>query len=151
MRAVWRGRAVETGLAHTREWNYPPSEENSSSKDYHLGNLRIYFCNLFLLVGEGEILEILYLLKVQVYSIKRSKATEMLNLMRRKWCLKSGLAFSSGYILAGFTFLSSILVKLSLAVVLPLSHSASFDQHSKGWASVEMPLQNKIFVDIINF
>lgn len=70
----------------------------------------ISICNLFLLEDEGKILEMLYLLKMQVYSIKRSKAAEMLNLIRRKWYLKSGLALLSGCACAGFTFLSSGLV-----------------------------------------
>lgn len=41
-------------------------------------------------------------------------------------------------------------MKLSLALVLPLSHNASLDQHSKGWASVGMPLQNKVFIEKVD-
>lgn len=84
------------------------------------------------------------------YILLRSKAAEMLNLMRRKRCVNSGLALPSGCTLAGFTFLSSVLVKLSLALVLPLSHNASLDQYSKGWACVGMPFQNKIFIEIVD-
>lgn len=150
VRAVWMRRAVETGLAYTREWNYyPSSEENISCKDYHLENLWISFCNLFLLESAGKILETLYLQKMQVYNIKRSKAAEMLNLMRRKWFLKSGLALPTGCTFAGLTS-NSVLVKLSLALALPLSHNTSLDQHSKDWASVRMPLQNKIFIGIVS-
>lgn len=40
-----------------------------------LGNLR-NFCNEFLPEREGKVLEILHLLKMQMYIIKRSKAAE---------------------------------------------------------------------------
>lgn len=144
------GRAVETALAYTREWNYYPfSEKNSSCKDCNLGNSGIFFVIYFFWRVRGKFLTWFIYWRCK-YILLRSKAAEMLNLMRRKRCVNSGLALPSGCTLAGFTFLSSVLVKLSLALVLPLSHNASLDQYSKGWACVGMPFQNKIFIEIVD-
>lgn len=40
--------------------------------------------------------------------------------------------------------------KVKFSLVLPVSHNASFGQHSKDWASVGMAPQNEMFIGIVN-
>lgn len=108
-----------------------------------LGNLG-NFCNEFILEGEGKILEILHLLMMQMSMIKRPKAAEIFNLIRKKAMFRIGLGIARRMYLSELHLPRSVLVKLNLALVLPSSRRASLDQYRASRVSVAMPRQSTV-------